>query len=134
MDQLIDYRVAAIESLKAETFNALKSNGYSPEDIIFIGDEDGYSCDWQEFLSLIDRLPKSEVVPECYMVFARSLVILFKDYSYLKRGYDEMEEENWVYVKPFRIPEVRKPIKSIFPLGWGGATLSEIHKNLEKTS
>jgi len=45
-----------MKNLKEETQLTIQSNGYSPNDIIFIGaEESGYSCSWEEFQVLANK-------------------------------------------------------------------------------
>lgn len=102
-------------NLLAETIDAIADSGHEVCQIVFIGSLDsGHQCSWEEFERLADReydsgYGSAEV--------ATDLVIAFSDQTYMTRGeYDGSEW--WEYNKPLSIPEIKKPIKTLFGGMW----------------
>jgi hypothetical protein len=97
-------------NLLHETVEAIAENGHQPDQIIFIGSEtSGHSCTWSEFEKLADR----EYDPFMGQEVAGDLIIVFDDLTKLWRM--ECDGEGWwEYSKPFKMPEVLKPIQALF--------------------
>jgi len=112
-----------------ETLEDIRNIGFTPDDIVFIGSRDGkYSCTWEEFKDLADQYyyqdsPEQEV--------ASDLIIVFRDGTVLERK-EQRGLEWWSYFKPFRMPKKSEPIKRIFCLDLGWATLEQIHLELKR--
>lgn len=103
-------------NLLKETKDCMGSHLLDAEDITFIGSlKSGYSCTWEEFLSLADEEYDSGYgAPEV----AQDLCIVFRSGTYMERQeYDGLE--NWRVVDPVVIPITRQPIKTLFAdIGW----------------
>jgi hypothetical protein len=90
-----------------ETIADIEQSGFTPEDIIFIGDpQSSHSCSWEEFKVLAFDVPgDSECANE-------DLRIVFKDGTMLLRwGYDG--DGGWWLLEPFAMPKVKKKIKRL---------------------
>ena len=94
-------------NLLKETKADIKNSGHKVSDIIFIGSIDsGYSCTWDEFLTLADIEYRAGFG---YQEIASDLTIVFSDGSTMWRAeYDGSEW--WEYSKPVKIPENQKQI------------------------
>lgn len=98
-------------NLLKETVSDIKVNGYEIDDIIYIGSEEtGHSCTWGEFKSLADvEYHDGYGTP----VVAIDLKIVFSDGSSMRRQeYDGSEW--WEFIKPFTMPDTKKPITNLF--------------------
>jgi len=104
-------------NLLQETLEDIKQTDHTFEDIIFIGSESsGYSCSWEEFVLLAD-LEYDEGFGA--QEVASDLKIVFSDgFTMLRHEYDGSEE--WIYSRPFKMPDDKKQIISLFTnhVGW----------------
>jgi len=101
-------------NLLAETILAIKDSGHKVSDIIFIGNEEGYCCEWSEYKKLANISYDSGFGSASV---ATDLKIVFKDGATMYRGeYDGSEW--WEYSRPFNIPEKSKPIKRLVGDYW----------------
>jgi len=112
-------------NLLEETIRAIREYNEKPENIEFIGSEEGdYSCSWDEFKALADR--EYDSVNGGQRV-ASDLVILFKSGKRMWR--DEYDgTEDWECFEPIVVKDGAKPIKSLFAKGFGWESLSRIHR------
>jgi len=104
-------------NLLQETLEDIKQSNHTFEDIVFIGSESsGYSCSWEQFTLLADREYNDGFgAPEV----ATDLKIVFSDDCAMWRNeYDGSEE--WLYSRPFKMPDDKKQIISLFTnhIGW----------------
>ena len=97
-------------NLLQETKRDIKSFGYVPEEIIFIGSEaSGHSCTWKQFTELANieydaGFGGQEV--------ACDLIIVFSDKTVMRRReYDGSEW--WSYNKQFEMPKEKKKIRTL---------------------
>ena len=95
-------------NLFSETINLMDQLGYTPEDVVHIGNSE-YGCTWEEFTKLADF---------CYSngfgaaEVATDLVVIFNDGAYLSRGeYDGSEW--WDFNKTPTIPVDPLPISNL---------------------
>lgn len=101
-------------NLLNETKEAIKDSGHKISDIVYIGSEDGHSCNWTQFTKLADKeyddgFGAAKV--------ATDLRIVFNDGQTMWRGeYDGSEW--WNCSKPFIITEEIKPIKRVIGNYW----------------
>ena len=111
-------------NLLKETKADIKNSGHKVSDIIFIGSIDsGYSCTWDEFLTLADIEYHAGFG---YQEIASDLTIVFSDGSTMWRGeYDGSEW--WEYSKPAEIPENQKQILKLNGGFW--TSLEALHEN-----
>lgn len=101
-------------NLLKETIEAVKESGHDVADIVYIGNEEGYSCTWEEFTILADKTYDSGFGAA---EVAGDLKIVFGDGSNMWR--DEYDgSENWEYSVPFVIPNDTKPIKRLIGKYW----------------
>jgi len=114
-------------NLLRETVEAVESSKHTPEDIVYIGSRDGYSCTWEEFVSLADVEYDSGFGGQ---EVASDLEVIFSDGGTLHRGeYDGSEW--WGYTPPFMRPAEHKPIRHLVPPAGYWGTLAEIHENAD---
>ncbi len=113
-------------NLLEETIEFIERYGYDPVQIIFIGSErTGHSCSWEEFKLLANQEYDEEFgVQEV----ATDLVIVFEGGAQMWR-HENDGAERWAVHRPFRFPEERKPIRSLFTNSVGWDSLEEINKN-----
>lgn len=103
-----------MSTLLEETKEAIKHSGHKIADIVFIGNEEGYSCTWKEFSKLADVKYNSGFGAA---KVATDLKVVFIDGSTMYRGeYDGSEW--WEYSTPFDIPKNTKPIKRLVGDYW----------------
>jgi len=107
-------------NLLEETLEILKEIGKKPEDINWIGSEDGeYVCSWKEFIKLANKEYDNGYGAQ---QVARDLVIVFKDGLWLERAeYDG--NEWWEYKKTPQKKNNPKKIRYLFAfevgkVGW----------------
>ena len=102
-----------------ETRKDIEKSGHCIADIVFIGSEKtGHECSWEEFESLADReYDNGRGAPQVAM----DLIIVFSDGKTMTRG-NYTGREWWKYCRPFKRPESRQSIKSLFAtpeqVGW----------------
>ena len=113
-----------MQNLLKETIKDIKQSGHKVSDITFIGSIDsGYSCTWDEFLTLADIEYDNGF--GCQEI-ASDLTIVFSDGNTMWRAeYDGSEW--WEYSKPVEIPENQKKILKLNGGLW--TTLEELHEN-----
>jgi hypothetical protein len=93
-------------NLLAETLADIARTRHTPDDVIYIGSRDGYTCTWEEFTHLADREYDNGYGGQ---EVAADLEIHFRDGGWLERHeYDGSED--WTYRAPFTIPTTTKPI------------------------
>ena len=105
-------------NLLNRTIQEIEDLDFTPEDIIFIGSpESSHSCSWEEFKELAgDGIDN---IHEYGHAVASDLQIVFKDGTILRRWqYDDIE--GWESLDPFKMPKVKKKIKTLFGPDLGG--------------
>jgi hypothetical protein len=106
-------------NLLIETQLMLNRLQKTPDDVIFIGSQDGeFACTWEEFQLLANQEYDNGYGAQ---KVACDLIIVFNDNSYLDRSeYDG--SENWRYNFIPKPQTTTKPIKSLFctedQVGW----------------
>jgi hypothetical protein len=114
-------------NLLAETKEAIKDSGHTPDDIVFIGSrESGHRCTWDQFTQLADVTYHNGFGAQ---EVASDLEIVFRDGTTMWRHeYDG--SENWDYSLPFVMPTESKPITALTvnPSKVGWCTLAQIHE------
>ena len=101
-------------NLLMQTVRETESEGYRPDDIIFIGTMEGLECTWEQF-----TLTANKDYDDGYgwAEVNRNLIIAFKDGAIMKRGeYDGAEW--WDMHLPFKRPEVTGPLDDPFDDGY----------------
>ena len=90
-----------------ETIAIIERNGFTTEDIIFIGSTiSSHSCSWEEFKALAFDVPGDSCCVN------EDLRIIFKDGTMLLRWeYDG--DGGWWLLEPFAMPKVKKKIKRL---------------------
>ena len=111
-------------NLLQETIKDIENSGHKVSDVIFIGSLDsGYSCTWDEFITLADIEYDAGFGGQ---EIASDLTIVFCDGSTMWRGeYDGSEW--WEYSKPVEIPEKQKQILKLKGEYW--TSLEALHEN-----
>jgi hypothetical protein len=111
-------------NLYEETLETIYNLGYTPDDIVHIGNE-AYGCTWKEFVSLADFTYSSGFGSA---KVATDLVIVFDDGSYLSRGeYDGSEW--WEFHTTPTIPENPKSIQSLGGEGFLWVRIADINED-----
>lgn len=114
-------------TLLAETLEDIGKSGHKIEDIVFIGSEgSGHSCTWEEFTALADHEYDNDFGAA---KVATDLKIVFSDGCIMCRG-EYNGAEWWEYQTPFKMPENKKPIKSVFTQNVGWDDLSKINEGI----
>lgn len=98
-------------NLLTETTAFIEKNGKTPEDIIFIGNEEtGECCSWEEFKVLAD---KDYLEEHGARKVRKDFVIIFSDRSRIYRyTYDNLGE--FKFIKRFEMPEQKSKIETFF--------------------
>lgn len=112
-------------NLLEETIKDITISGHSPQDIDFIGSDDGeYQCTWEEFKTLADKEYDAGFGAQ---EVAFDIIIVFKDGGRMWRHeYDG--SEHWKYSLPFGgAQEETKSISSVFSSYSGWDSLASIH-------
>lgn len=112
-------------NLLEETITCIESSGHTPANIVFIGSEEsGHQCTWEEFTKLANREYKDGFGAA---QVSQDLIIVFSDGMKMWRGeYDGSEW--WEFSTPFKMPQVAKPITTLFAKGIGWIDLKDINK------
>lgn len=110
-------------NLLEETKKALLEFDYKESDIMWIGNRDGYCCDWARFCELADRDYDSgfggqEVAPDLIIVFTDDRIMYRAEYD---------GSEWWEMQVAFVMPSPAMRIESLFTTH-SHDTLSEINK------
>ena len=100
-----------IRNLFTETTDFIEKINKTPEDIIFIGNEEtGESCSWEEFMTLADKDYREH---HGNRKVRKDLVIIFSDLSRIHRHvYDNLGE--WKFIKRFEMPDKTSKVKTLF--------------------
>ena len=112
-------------NLLSETKDSIKKSSHEITDIVFIGSQSsGHSCSWRQFIKLADQEYNDDFgAPEV----ATDLIIVFSDGQTMWRGeYDGSEW--WEYSRPFKRPDKKIAIKSLFAVSAGWDSLSQINE------
>lgn len=100
-----------------ETIEAMTTNLKTADDVIYIGSQKtGHQCTWTEFTHLADDVYAESMVKHQVV---KDIVIVFNDYSYLKRDVDtKILRERWVFVPSPKPVAEKLPIVSLFTNAW----------------
>lgn len=103
-----------MSNLLEETTEAIEDSGHKITDIVFIGNEEGYGCTWDEFKSMAnkeydDGFGAAEVATDLKIVFSDGSTMYREEYD---------GSEWWKYSRPFDIPKQTKPIKRLIGAYW----------------
>jgi len=111
-----------LSNLLEETKSSIAQSGHTIDDIIFIGSEEsGHQCIWPEFELMANKTYNSGFGGQ---VVCKDLIIVFKDSVKMWREeYDGSEW--WNYSIPFKKPDSKFAIQSLFSVGCGWENLSE---------
>lgn len=111
-------------NLLSETKEAIQRSGHTVTDIVFIGSVNtGHECTWDEFSLMADREYDSGFGAQ---EVASDLIVVFSDGQSMWRGeYDGSEW--WEHNKPFKRPDVKLPIATLFGGMW--SSVSDMNKN-----
>lgn len=111
-------------NLLEETIANLNEIGKTSDEIKFIGNTEGYSCTWDEFVNLANFDYDNGYGAA---KIATDLIIVFNDNSVMSRGeYDGSEW--WDYTPKFIMPKVKLPIKRLTYKNSFLSTLKEMHE------
>jgi hypothetical protein len=114
-------------NLLAETKDAIKNSGHTPDNIRFIGSrESGHCCTWAEFCNLADVEYNNDFGSQ---EVASDLIVVFDDGSSMWRR-EHAGAESWEFSVPFSMHEQLKPLSKLVvseeQVGW--KTLAELNK------
>ena len=116
-------------NLLSETKIDIKRSGHQITDIVFIGSQSsGHSCSWKQFVKLANQEYDDSFGA---VQVADDLIIVFSDGQSMWRGeYDGSEW--WQYSTPFKQPDKKIAIKSLFAISVGWDSLDRINQESNK--
>jgi hypothetical protein len=107
-----------------ETIKSIISNGYKPEDVLFVGSRDTkYRMSWEEFEKIADFDYDSGFGSQG---IATDLVVVFTDMRYLYR-FEYDGAENWQYSRPIQLADEYKSYSKVGGDEYMWKTLEEIN-------